>query len=121
MIIDFKARRTTLVASPVDGRSGIPTLTTLAESLGHPDHKGRELRRLRFPQPQGLQDRLLGREGCMHGRASSQRRTVCAISDESVRTCGGPITPDELAAYLDSEDLQAERRGMLKNLFKSNR
>lgn len=29
MIIDFKARRTTLVASPVDGRSGIPTLTTL--------------------------------------------------------------------------------------------
>lgn len=33
MIIDFKARRTTLVASPVDGRSGIPTLTTLAESL----------------------------------------------------------------------------------------
>ena len=27
-----------------------------------------------------------------------------------------PITPDELAAYLDGEDLQAERRGMLKNL-----
>ena len=41
MIIDFKARRTTLVASPVDGRNGIPTLTTLAESLlGIPITKG---------------------------------------------------------------------------------
>ena len=43
MIIDFKARRTTLVASPVDGRSGIPTLTTLAESLlGIPITKGED-------------------------------------------------------------------------------
>ena len=114
MIIDFKARRTTLVASPVDGRSGIPTLTTLAESLlGIPITKGEDYV-VFVSRSRKVCKIVFWDERGMHGRASSQRRTVCAISDEGVRTCGGPITPDELAAYLDGEDLQAERRGMLK-------
>jgi len=95
MIIDFKARRTTLVASPVDGRSGIPTLTTLAESLlGIPITKGED-----------------------YVVFVSRSRKVCKIVF-LMRASGpaaAPITPDELAAYLDGEDLQAERRGMLKN------
>jgi len=91
MIIDFKARRTTLVASPVDGRSGIPTLTTLAESLlGIPITKGEDYVVFVSRSRKVCKIVFWDERGGMHGRASSQRRTVCAISDESVRTCGGP-------------------------------
>ena len=33
MIIDFESRRTTLVATPVDGRCGLSSLTQIAESI----------------------------------------------------------------------------------------
>ena len=33
MIIDFESRRTILVATPVDGRCGLSSLTQIAESI----------------------------------------------------------------------------------------
>ena len=33
MIIDFESRRTTLVATPVDGRCGLSSLKQIAESI----------------------------------------------------------------------------------------
>ena len=122
MIIDFKARRTTLVASPVDGRSGIPTLTTLAESLlGIPITKGedyvvfvsrsRKVCKIVFWDERGA---------CMVVRRLNDGRFARFLMRAS-GPAAAPITPDELAAYLDGEDLQVERRGMLKNCFKSNR
>ena len=116
MIIDFKARRTTLVASPVDGRSGIPTLTTLAESLlGIPITKGEDY--VVFVSRSRKVCKIVfwdERWACMVVRRLNDGRFARFLMRAS-GPAAAPITPDELAAYLDGEDLQAERRGMLKN------
>lgn len=116
MIIDFASRKTTLVATPVDGRNGLSTLTFMAESLlGIPVAEGndyvvfvsrnRKVCKIVFWDEHGA---------CMVVRRLNSGRFAKFLMRAS-GPVAAPITPEELMAYLDGENLQVERQGMLKN------
>lgn len=116
MIIDFRSRKTTLVATPVDGRSGIPSLTSLAESLlGIPVTEGQDY--VVFVSRNRKVCKILfwdDRGACLVVRRLNGGRFAKFLM-RATGPAAAPMTPEELAAYLDGEDLQVERHGMLCN------
>ena len=115
MIIDFESRRTTLVATPVDGRCGLSSLTQIAESIlgikvtEGADYvvfisKARKICRIIFWDELG---------GCVITRRLNSGRFARYLM-RATGPAAASLSARELSDYLDGKELQVSRTGLLK-------
>ena len=115
MIIDFESRRTTLVATPVDGRCGLSSLKQIAESIlgikvtEGADYvvfisKARKICRIIFWDELG---------GCVITRRLNSGRFARYLM-RATGPAAASLSARELSNYLDGKELQVSRTGLLK-------
>lgn len=114
MKIDFASRKTTLVATPVDGRLGIFGLASIAQyHLGIDISRGEDF--VVFVSKRRQICKVIfwdDRGACLISRRLHSGRFARYLMDAE-GCAAAPITASQLAAYLDGEPIQVVRTRLL--------